>query len=521
MVFKYHEHDSLLESNSEQDLSEEEKADAWAAYENDVKIRNQMSNMGTYNPNLQMTTGYEGFSPYASMYNFGTSYGANPSLMSPYFPQMSSYSTDLMRMYESYLYSYGNASSSTAAAATAAKNLYSSVGNSLMASPPASTSPAASSSNSLRNLLHMNASVGGYSNANGAFLPPMNAASSSSSKNYPSQMMNSSSAMQMYLNSLQGGPMGAQSALPGSKSSSAASASLYDSSMHSYLQQFGLLDSVVPTTAAATASNSASVSSSNATTANTVNSITKRNPMLSKELSIPSVTPSRPPSMDALVMAGNQTSVITKSALSSNTPANPLLPNSAQPLTSTVVSTANSSISMVSTKALTSVSTPSPGSSKPNRKEKTNSAVEPQIPAGNVKPAEKPKTPIPIPVSISRSNSSASLPTKESSQPAKGASDSPAVTTNFGIFYPPVTKTVATAKPSISTVSPKTGNGRTNTPTMNESSNKAFAVVNKGKSSSVCPDSVDNYSCSSSSARIAERHAHKHSEAEFADPENS
>lgn len=43
MVYKYHEHDTLLEKSSEQDLSEEEKADAWAAYENDVSMKSKFS----------------------------------------------------------------------------------------------------------------------------------------------------------------------------------------------------------------------------------------------------------------------------------------------------------------------------------------------------------------------------------------------------------------------------------------------------------------------------------------------
>lgn len=43
LVYKYHEHDSLLERNSEQDLSEEEKADAWAAYEKDVSLKSEYS----------------------------------------------------------------------------------------------------------------------------------------------------------------------------------------------------------------------------------------------------------------------------------------------------------------------------------------------------------------------------------------------------------------------------------------------------------------------------------------------
>lgn len=41
MVYQYHEHDSLLEKNTEQDLSEEEKADAWASYEHEVTAKRQ------------------------------------------------------------------------------------------------------------------------------------------------------------------------------------------------------------------------------------------------------------------------------------------------------------------------------------------------------------------------------------------------------------------------------------------------------------------------------------------------
>lgn len=43
LVYKYHEHDSLLENNSAEDLNEQEKADAWAAYENDVSMKSKFS----------------------------------------------------------------------------------------------------------------------------------------------------------------------------------------------------------------------------------------------------------------------------------------------------------------------------------------------------------------------------------------------------------------------------------------------------------------------------------------------
>lgn len=41
MAYKYHEHDSLLEQNADEELSEAEKEAAWAAYENDVKIKSE------------------------------------------------------------------------------------------------------------------------------------------------------------------------------------------------------------------------------------------------------------------------------------------------------------------------------------------------------------------------------------------------------------------------------------------------------------------------------------------------
>lgn len=39
LIYKYHEHDSLLENKPEQDLSEADKKEAWDAYENDLKTQ--------------------------------------------------------------------------------------------------------------------------------------------------------------------------------------------------------------------------------------------------------------------------------------------------------------------------------------------------------------------------------------------------------------------------------------------------------------------------------------------------
>ncbi|XP_055917591.1 transcriptional regulator ATRX homolog [Eupeodes corollae] len=41
LVYKYHEHDSLLENKMEQELSEQEKADAWVAYERDLQMNSE------------------------------------------------------------------------------------------------------------------------------------------------------------------------------------------------------------------------------------------------------------------------------------------------------------------------------------------------------------------------------------------------------------------------------------------------------------------------------------------------
>lgn len=42
LVFKYHEHDSLLENKMEQELSEQEKNEAWAAYERDLQVNSEI-----------------------------------------------------------------------------------------------------------------------------------------------------------------------------------------------------------------------------------------------------------------------------------------------------------------------------------------------------------------------------------------------------------------------------------------------------------------------------------------------
>ncbi|XP_023301758.2 transcriptional regulator ATRX-like isoform X2 [Lucilia cuprina] len=49
LVFKYHEHDSLLENKVEQELSEQEKNEAWTAYERDLQMNSEIREM----PNIE------------------------------------------------------------------------------------------------------------------------------------------------------------------------------------------------------------------------------------------------------------------------------------------------------------------------------------------------------------------------------------------------------------------------------------------------------------------------------------
>lgn len=79
LVYKYHEHDSLLENKPEQDLSEADKAEAWAAYEKDLTMTRtgmpEIANMGDFpnmNPNYRGMSAAGLYSPYA---NFGRGYG--------------------------------------------------------------------------------------------------------------------------------------------------------------------------------------------------------------------------------------------------------------------------------------------------------------------------------------------------------------------------------------------------------------------------------------------------------------
>uniref|UniRef100_A0A182VUM9 Transcriptional regulator ATRX n=1 Tax=Anopheles minimus TaxID=112268 RepID=A0A182VUM9_9DIPT len=84
-ILKYHEHDSLLENKPEQDLSEEEKKEAWAAYEREIQnneTRSYLSQFGSLGA-AAAAGGMFGSSPYGSpmpSYYSSLSYGGMPGL---------------------------------------------------------------------------------------------------------------------------------------------------------------------------------------------------------------------------------------------------------------------------------------------------------------------------------------------------------------------------------------------------------------------------------------------------------
>ncbi|XP_052895482.1 uncharacterized protein LOC128302655 [Anopheles moucheti] len=84
-IFKYHEHDSLLENKPEQDLSEEEKKEAWAAYEREIQNnenRSYLSQFGSLGT-AGAVGGLFGTSQYGTTmasYYAGLGYGGMPGL---------------------------------------------------------------------------------------------------------------------------------------------------------------------------------------------------------------------------------------------------------------------------------------------------------------------------------------------------------------------------------------------------------------------------------------------------------
>lgn len=186
MVYKYHEHDSLLENKGEEELSEQEKNDAWTAYEADVKRKNE-TNMGPYSNNFGMLPNYPGLGNYANLFN---NYNNMSGLSYPYNMYASSYNPyaiDSMR-FDNYSQFYNNLMN---VAGTSMTN-YNPTNSSLL-SPSHQSSSASSPSPILpssRNWMQSNASSSNYANNLLSSLAQSSSTSKSSYSSYINSLYN-------------------------------------------------------------------------------------------------------------------------------------------------------------------------------------------------------------------------------------------------------------------------------------------------------------------------------------------
>lgn len=314
MVYKYHEHDSLLENKSEQDLSEEEKADAWKQYEEDVKRKNE-TNMGQYGNNFGMVPNYSNLGPYAqSMYNNYNNLSSVGSLNYPYslYPNYNPFATDYsnsMRFndYAAFYNSLMNYNQSTS------PNLLSPSHTASVSSP----SSLMNNFNSARNWMQSSASPSSSSSAYGNNLLSSLAQSSSTSNNFNSYLNNLYNTLgkgntNNLLPSSSSNPTAGSALSPPIRDLSALSILAQQQQQQQLLNSAGTSGTTVPGSSVSP-SNSSSNGSSSAQGPNAM-----RNPMLTKELLIPN----RNPILDKFNLASGsaaQTSVITKPTASTST----------------------------------------------------------------------------------------------------------------------------------------------------------------------------------------------------------
>lgn len=76
-LYKYHEHDSLLEDKPEEGLSEADKNEAWAVYESDLKNSHRMPQQNAFNGFNEMAANYNNF------FNFNGSNYPYPNMQFP------------------------------------------------------------------------------------------------------------------------------------------------------------------------------------------------------------------------------------------------------------------------------------------------------------------------------------------------------------------------------------------------------------------------------------------------------
>lgn len=300
MVYRYHEHDSLLENKGEEELSEQEKNDAWAAYEEDVKRKNE-TNMGPYSNNFGgMLPNYPALGTYAnSLFNNYNNLSGVSGINNPYnmysqypYPSDSHWQfNDYTSFYNNLMTMGQNRSSMTNYNQTSPSFLSPNHSSSVSSPPP----PIMNMNNftSSRNWMQ-NASSSNYANSLLASL----AQTSPSSKNYSS-----------YLNSLYNA-LGTNNAAAAAATASAnASTSKTpplpltssDFNQLAFLQKQNMAN--LPNSTTPQPSTSSAQQGPNAL----------RNPLLTKELSIPR----NPMGAKDLFNLPIATSVITKTTTSS------------------------------------------------------------------------------------------------------------------------------------------------------------------------------------------------------------
>lgn len=327
-VYKYHEHDSLLENKGEEELSEQEKNDAWTAYEEDVKRKNE-TNMGQYNNSFGMLPNYSAalgsyansvYNNYNNMSGVGLNYPYNMYNQYPYandswqFNDYSSFYNNLMQMGRSTMGNYNSSST----------NLLSPNNSTTVSSPPPQSPTSSSLLNmsnftSARNWMQSNASSSsGYTNS---LLSSLAQQSSSAQKNtYAS-----------YLNTLYNA-LGPNSNVPGSTAAVAAAAAAAAASTSTktpppmtsadfnalaYLQkQHNLANLGRSSPMGGGGGSSGSSGSSSALSGGQQGPNALRNPLLTKELTIPR-TPAMLTAKD-LFNVPIPTSVITKTTTSTS-----------------------------------------------------------------------------------------------------------------------------------------------------------------------------------------------------------
>uniref|UniRef100_W8AIW8 Helicase ARIP4 n=1 Tax=Ceratitis capitata TaxID=7213 RepID=W8AIW8_CERCA len=103
LVYKYHEHDSLLENKVEQELSEQEKQDAWAAYERDQQLNSEtreLPNPDDLQSNLttpkfpSYMSSLPAFNQMSALFNYGNYSSAALSTYLPYLSHLGNYATN-------------------------------------------------------------------------------------------------------------------------------------------------------------------------------------------------------------------------------------------------------------------------------------------------------------------------------------------------------------------------------------------------------------------------------------------